>query len=383
MSLRKAACIAGIYEHPTRHAPDVSLAQLHEQVARGALSDAGLSFADVDGYFCASDAPGGAMAMAEYLNLKLKYADSSEGGGASYIAHVGHAAAAIAAGKCNVALITLAGRPRSESDGRSNHASAPALQFESHCEPTTLAMYSMAAARHMHLYGTTSEQLAWVKVAASNHAQYNPNAMLRQPVTVEDVVNSPLVAGVLHRLDCCVISDGGGALVVVRPEIARSLPNPVISLRSHGETVSYRTGASYDILETAVGEAGRRAFEEADIRPSDVRYASIYDSFTITVLLQLEDLGICPKGTAGHFVQDGALISGQGKLAVNTDGGGLCSNHPAFRGGMTKMIEAVRQLRGTAHSEVQVPDCPLALVSGIGGMLGSRHVGSVAILERD
>lgn len=382
MGIRDTACIVGIHEHPTRHAPDISVARLHAEVAAKALEDAGLSFSDVDGYFCASDAPGGALAMAEYMNLKLSHADSSEGGGASYIAHLGHAAAAIATGKCNVALVTLAGRPRSESDGRSEHLSAPALQFEHPFNPTVLSLYGLAAARHMHDFGTTSEQLAWVKVAASHHAQHNPNAMLRKPVTVEDVVNSPLVAGPLHRLDCCVISDGGGALVLTRPEIARSLAQPLITLRGHGEAIRYHPPLGYDLTSTAAAEAGQRAFATAAVTPADIDYASIYDSFTITVLLQLEDLGFCPKGQGGRMVADGGLIAGSGRLPVNTDGGGLCSNHPAFRGGMTKVIEAVRQLRGEAAPQVQVPDCKLALVSGIGGYLGSRHASSVAILER-
>lgn len=382
MTLRNSAAIVGICEHPTRHAPDMSVARLHAEVAHAALEDAGLSFDDVDGYFCASDAPGGALAMAEYLGLNLRYADSSEGGGASYIAHVGHAAAAIAAGKCDVALITLAGRPRSESDGRSTHLSSPALQFERHFEPSVLAMYAMAAMRHMHEFGTTSEQLAWIKVAASRHARHNPLAMLPRAVTVDEVLSSPMVADPLHRLDCCVISDGGGALVVARPEIARSLKRPLVMLRGCGETLRYHPPSGYDFVETGARKAGSIAFAEAGVGPGDIRYASIYDSFTITVLLQLEDLGFCEKGAGGRFVEDGNLISGSGRLPVNTDGGGLCNNHPAFRGGMTKVVEAVRQLRGEAHPAVQVPDCDLALVSGIGGFLGSRHASAVMVLER-
>jgi acetyl-CoA C-acetyltransferase len=199
---------------------------------------------------------------------------------------------------------------------------------------------------------------------------------------VEDVVSSPLVAGPLHRLDCCIISDGGGALVLARPEIARSLARPIVSLRGHGEAIRYHPPAGYDLTSTAATDAGRRAFATAGVTPADIDYASIYDSFTITVLLQLEDLGFCPKGQGGRFVEGGARLAGSGTLPVNTDGGGLCNNHPAFRGGMTKVIEAVRQLRGEATREVQVAGCTLALVSGIGGYLGSRHAGSVAILER-
>lgn len=237
MTIRGKAHIVGAFEHPTRLASDISTTRLHAEVARGALDDAGLRLEDVDGYFCASDAPGGTLAMAEYLGLNLRYHDSTEGGGASYLSHVGHAAAAIATGRCNIALITMGGRPRSESDGRAAHLSSPALPFEQHFKPTVLSMYGMAAARHMYEYGTTSEQLAWVKVAASRHASRNPHALLRQEVSVDDVLASPLVAGPLHRLDCCVITDGGGALVLARPEIARSLGRPSARVRGHGETL--------------------------------------------------------------------------------------------------------------------------------------------------
>lgn len=382
MTIRDKVSIVGAFEHPTRLASDISTARIHAEVARGALDDAGLRLQDVDGYFCASDAPGGTLAMAEYLGLNLRYHDSTEGGGSSYLSHVGHAAAAIASGRCNVALITMGGRPRSESDGRATHLSAPALQFEQHFKPTVLSMYSMAAARHMHEYGTTSEQLAWVKVAASRHASHNANALLRKEVSVEDVLASPRIAGPLHRLDCCVITDGGGALVLTRPEIARSLGRSPVSIRGHGETLRYHRPAGYELLETGVRAAGKAAFDEAGITIADVRYASIYDSFTITVVLQLEDLGFCEKGQGGRFVENGALIANSGVLAVNTDGGGLCNNHPGFRGGMVKMIEAVRQVRGEAHPDLQVPNCDIAVVTGIGGMLGSRHAASVIVLER-
>jgi acetyl-CoA C-acetyltransferase len=244
-------------------------------------------------------------------------------------------------------------------------------------------MYGMVARRHMHEFGTTSEQLAWIKVAASHHAQYNPHAMLRDVVTVEDVLNSPMIADPLHRLDCCVISDGGGAVVVVRPEIARSLKRPLVKVIGAGESVKGQSGGDVDLTYTGAASSGAAAFEEAGVKPSDIQYASIYDSFTITVLVQLEDLGFCAKGQGGRFVADGNLISGVGKLPFNTDGGGLCNNHPANRGGMTKIIEAVRQLRGEAHSKVQVRDCRLALAQGTGGSLGTRHANATLILERE
>ena len=387
MSLRRQACIAGAYEHPTRKAPDKTVAQLHAECARGALADAGLRLQDVDGYYCAGDAPGmGANNMADYLGLKLRQVDSTDTGGSAYLVHVAHAAQAIAAGHCNVALITLAGRPRSEGSSgvapRPVNAAAPDAPWEAPYGPVTVNMYALAAARHMHEFGTTAEQLAWIKVAASHHAQHNPLAMLRDVVTVQDVLASPMISDPLRKLDCCVVSDGGGALVVVRPEIARTLKRPVIHLLGAGETVKGQLGGQVNLTWSGAAISGPLAFAEAGVAPADIQYASIYDSFTITVLIQLEDLGFCKKGEGGRFVADGNLISGVGKLPFNTDGGGLCNNHPANRGGITKVIEAVRQLRGEAHPAVQVPNCRLALAQGTGGLLASRHGSATLILER-
>jgi acetyl-CoA C-acetyltransferase len=224
--------------------------------------------------------------------------------------------------------------------------------------------------------------LAWIKVAASHHAQHNPHAMLRKLVTVDDVLASPMIADPLHRLDCCVVSDGGGAIVLAHRDIARSLANVPVRVRGAGHTVKHLNGGHFDLLASGAVRSGADAFAEAGVAPADIRYASIYDSFTITVLVQLENLGFCAPGQGGRFVEDGGLISGQGRLAVNTDGGGLCNNHPGNRGGMTKVIEAVRQLRGQAHPAVQVPDLSLAVVSGIGGSLGSRHASATLVLER-
>ena len=387
MTIRGKACIAGAYEHPTRKAPDKTVAQLHAECAQGALADAGLSLHDVDGYFCAGDAPGlGALSMADYMGLPCRHVDSTDTGGSSYLLHVSHAAQAIAAGKCNVALITLAGRPRSESSSgtqpRNWGQNVPDEPFELPYGVVTVNNYALVAARHMHDWGTTSEQLAWIKVAASHHAQHNPNAMLRDVVTVADVLASPMISDPLHRLDCCVVSDGGGALIVTRPEIAKSLKRPIVSVRGAGEALKGPRGGRVDLSYSAAAWSGKTAFEEAGLMPADIQYASIYDSFTITVLMQLEDLGFCKKGEGGRFVADGNLISGVGKLPFNTDGGGLCNNHPSNRGGMTKVIEAVRQLRGEAHPQVQVKICGIALAQGMGGQLGSRHGSATLILER-
>jgi acetyl-CoA C-acetyltransferase len=389
MTIKGKAYIAGIYEHPTRKADDKSLAQLHAEVAKGALEDAGLTRADVDGYFCAGDAPGlGPLSLVDYMGLRVRHMDTTETGGSSYVIHVGHAAQAIAAGKCSVALITLAGRPRAEGMAtgtapRNYGSAAPDVQFEYPFGPTVVNMYAMAAQRHMHEFGTTSAQLAWIKVAASHHAQHNPHALLREVVTVDDVVNSPMIADPLHRLDCCVITDGGGALVVVSPEVAKRVQRPRVRLLGAGEAPKHQMGGKIDLTYTGAARSGALAFAEAGVTPADIKYVSIYDSFTITVLICLEDLGFCPKGGGGRFVEDGNLISGRGRLPFNTDGGGLCNNHPANRGGMTKVIEAVRQLRGEAHPKVQVPNCGLALAHGTGGSLGTRHGSATVILERE
>jgi|TARA_B100001029_G_scaffold179533_1_gene189414 acetyl-CoA C-acetyltransferase len=389
MSINGKAYIAGVYEHPTRKATDKSLAQLHAESALGALKDAGLTKDDVDGYFCAGDAPGlGPLSLVDYMGLKLKHIDATETGGSSYVLHVGHAAEAIAMGKCSVALITLAGRPRAEGMAtgtapRNYGSSAPDVAFEFPFGPTVVNMYAMCAQRHMYEYGTTSEQLAWIKVAASHHAQYNEHAMLRNVVTVDEVVNSPMIADPLHRLDCCVISDGGGAIIVTSPEVAKSLKRPLVKVLGAGEAPKHQMGGKVDLTYSGAVWSGPMAFDEARVKPADIKYASIYDSFTITVLMQLEDLGFCEKGEGGAFVSDGNLIAGSGKLPFNTDGGGLCNNHPANRGGLTKVIEAVRQLRGEAHPKVQVPNCDLALAHGTGGSLGTRHGSATVIMERE
>jgi acetyl-CoA C-acetyltransferase len=317
--------------------------------------------------------------MTEYLGLKCRHVDSTETGGSSYLVHVGHAAQAIMAGKCSVALITMAGRPRSEA-----FFLPPPVTPDQTLEPlwgmSVASEYALAATRHMHEFGTTSAQLAEVKVAASLHAQHNPNALLRTPVTVEEVLESPMVSSPLHRLDCCVVTDGGGAVVVVSPEVARDLNRRSAKVLGHGEAVKHADNGRIDLTYTGAVFSGPRAFAEARVTPADIDYASIYDSFTITVIETLEDLGFCEKGEGGKFVLDGALQAPYGKLPFNTDGGGLCNNHPAHRGGITKIIEAVRQLRGEANPHVQVPDCTVALVHGTGGSIGTRMGSATLIL---
>lgn len=387
MTIRGAAHIAGVYEHPDRTIPDRTIPQIHREVALGALADAGLTMADVDAYYSAGDAPGfGLLSMIDYLGLDVRHVDDTETGGSSYLVHVRHAAEAIAAGHIDVALITLAGNPRSGGappGGSGRSSAAPESNFESFFGMGVVGGYAMAAQRHMYEFGTTSAQLAEIKVAASTHAQHNEHAFLRDVVTVDEVLESRLVSDPLHLLDSCVITDGGGALVVVSEAVAATLDRHTIPVLGTGEAIKDTRAGRVDLTYTAAVVSGPAAFEQAGVAPGDIDYASIYDSFTITVLVTLEDLGFCEKGKGGEFVLDGALQAPHGRLPFNTDGGGLCNNHPANRGGMTKVIEAVRQLRGEAHPAVQVPDCELALAHGTGGSMATRVGSATLILGRD
>jgi acetyl-CoA C-acetyltransferase len=382
MSIRGAAYIVGAHEHPGRVMPDISAAQIHVECAFAALADAGLGTGDVDGYFVSGDAPGGPVAMADYLGLSVRHVDTTDIGGSSYVSQVSHAAQAIAASKCSVALITMGGRPRT-GGRRAPAATGPAHSFESVYGHSNPASYALAARRHMHEYGTTSAQLAEVKVAASFHASHNPYAFLQREVTVEEVLESPYVAEPLHRLDCCVVTDGGGALVVVSPAVYRDLARRGVKVLGAGEALKHTDRGQIDLTYTGAVWSGPRAFAEAGVSPGDINFASIYDSFTITVIETLEDLGFCEKGTGGRYVLDGALRAPHGRLPFNTDGGSLCNNHPANRGGMTRTIEAVRQLRGEAAPALQVPDCQLALVHGTGGWLGTRMGSATLILGQE
>jgi acetyl-CoA C-acetyltransferase len=385
VSIRGKAFIAGIYEHPLREIPDRTTSQIHAEVAVGALADAGLTISDVDAYFCDGSAGFGGMSMADYMGLKITHTDSTETGGSSYVVHVGHAAEAIAAGKCQVALVTLAGKPRTSQmfgGGRPGGGSPTSDGvFEGLWGMSgAVTGYALAATRHMYQYGTTSAQMAEIKVAASLHAQHNPHAFLQNVFTVEEVLESPMICSPLRRDDCCVVTDGGGAVVVVSPEVARDLDRTCAKVLGHGEAIKHAENGRLDLTYTGAVVSGPRAFEEAGVTQADIDYASIYDSFTITVIETLEDLGFCEKGKGGQFVLDGALVAPDGKLPFNTDGGGLCNNHPANRGGMTKVLEAVRQIRGESHPAVQVPNCTIALAHGTGGSIGARMGSSTLIL---
>ena len=379
------ARIVGVYEHPRRVITDMSVPELHAEVALGALADAGLALTDVDALYCAGDAPGiGPFSMAEYLGLRPKVFNTTDIGGASPIASVGEAAWAIAGGRCSVALITSAGLPRQVAPARTADAglaSPPEAHWEPAAASTVPALYALCAMRHMYEFGTTSRDLAEVKVASAWHASHNPNALLPRRVTVDEVLESPMISDPLHRLDCCVVTDGGGAIVVAAPEVAAQLSRASVAVRGYGASLKNTGAGAADLTYTGGVISGQQAFSEASVRPADIQYASIYDSYTITVIMNLESLGFCAHGAGGRFVRDGTLQAPGGALPVNTDGGGLSSNHPANRGGVTKVIEAVRQLRGEANAGVQVPGCTLALAHGAGGHLGTRMGAATVILE--
>jgi acetyl-CoA C-acetyltransferase len=383
MSLSRKTAVAGVYEHPTRFAPDKSMFQIMAESIRGALDDAGLSIKDVDGLCTAGMGMGamGIVGFCDYLNLTPNFVDGTNIGGSSFVAHTAHAAAAINAGLCNVAVIvygsTAASARFAIGTGGGGGGGDPCDQFEFPFGPTTVGAYAMIAQRHMHDYGTRPEQLAEIAVTMRHHASMNPVAKYRDPITVDDVLASRVISSPLHLLDCCIISDGGGALVVTSAERARDLKKKPAYILGAGETVRHAARGQRDFLEIAAHQSGRLAFEHAGVTHKDIDIAMIYDSFTITVLTTLENLGFCKRGEGGAFVTGGRLRY-DGELPINTDGGGLSSNHPGMRG-MFLVIEAVKQLRGECGPR-QVKDCRIALAHGTGGALGTRHSGATLIL---
>lgn len=380
MSLKNEIAVVGAYEHPRRWAPDKTAYQIAAESAQAALADAGLTIADVDGYATSGVGPIGALSMCHHLNLKPDWIDSTAIGGSSFVAQVAYAGAAIRAGLCRTVLITYGSTAASERFAigtGGGFSTDPPDNFDVPYGPTIVGAYGMVAQRHMHEYGTTSEQLAEIAVTMRRHAGLNPNAKYRDPITVEDVLASRVISSPLHLLDCCVISDGGGALVVTSAERARDLKKRPVLVLGAGVANRHNGIGQRDILDIAARQSGARAFERAGVKHGDVDLCMIYDSFTITVLATLENLGFCKLGEGGAFVQDGRIGLG-GALPVNLDGGGLSSNHPGMRG-IFLVIEAVKQLRGEAGAR-QVEDAQIALCHGTGGWLGIKHSGATLIL---
>jgi acetyl-CoA acetyltransferase len=340
-----------------------------------ALDDAGLRLSDVDGLITAGyPTVMPALDLAQYLGIQPAYIDSTDIGGSSFEMHIAHADAAVRAGLCDVVLITYASTQRQDRSRKLGGAEQPpysfAAQFESETGlPSPIGGYALAAARHMHEFGTTSEQLADVAVAARAWAGLNEKAFKREPITRDDVLSSPLICSPLHLLDCCLVTDGGGALVVTSRERASNLRRAPITVLGYGQQITHADiSLAPDLVRTGAVGSGKAAFAMAGLRPEDVDVAEIYDSFTITVILSLEDLGFCQKGEGGPFVGAGRIAPG-GDFPLNTTGGGLSYCHPGMFG-LLLLVEGVRQLRGEC-GERQVPAAEVALCHGTGGVLSS------------
>lgn len=398
MSQDREAAIVGIYEYPSRAVDgELSALQIKAESAARALEDAGLNWSDVDAIYDAGDGGGmmSGLTIAEYFGLNPTVINTTGVGGSSFEYHAAHAKRDIAAGKANVALLTYGSTAHSNAraigvGGRGGGGAHPAENMDTFAGMTLVANYAMVAHRHMHDYGTTSRQLAEISIATRTHAMRNPDAVKAmedlefldiRETTIDDVVDSRMIADPLHLLECCMISDGGGAVVIASPEVARDCKKPPVWILGSGEATKYPESGG-DITTSAAAQSGPIAFAEAGVTPGEIDVAMIYDSFSITVLAILEDLGFCAKGEGGAWVEGGRLRFDRPDdgPALNTDGGGLSSNHPGMRG-IFLLIEAARQLRGESCS--QVAGAKLAVAHGNGGMLGSRHAAGTIILGKD
>jgi acetyl-CoA acetyltransferase len=368
-TLRGQAAIVGVATAGTGEAPGRTSIELLGEAAIAAVRDAGVALADVDGVFAATGVHGvPALSVAEYLGLKPRYIEGTNVGGASFEIHLLQAAAALRAGLCNVALIAYGSNQRT-AGGRLVSLSEPQWHETPYRPRHPITGYAMAAARHMHQYGTTREDLAAVAVAARKWANRNPEAFARGPLSIEDVLKSRMISDPLTVADCCLVTDGGAACVLVRAERARDLKQKPVYLLGAGVAASHRSVVQMrDLTATAAVESGQRAFEMAAVGREDVDLLMLYDAFTINTILFLEDLGYCPKGEGGRFVASGAINPG-GALNVNTNRGGLSCVHPGMYG-LFLIVEAVTQLRGEA-GERQV-EAEIALCHGNGGTLASQ-----------
>ena len=364
--------IVGVAESDFGTVPDRTVHELHAQAAGRAVEDAGISRDEIDGLLSAGGTdPLHVLQLAEYLGLQPRFVDSTMVGGSSWETFVEHALFAIAAGRCNTALLVYASTAKSDVARRYRPADA-ALgprgpnQWEVPFGPTLISKYAMIARRHMHQYGTTSAQLAAIAVATRKNASRNPKAVMRDPITLDDVLSSRMVSDPLHLLDCCLRTDGGGAVILTTAERARSLRKPPVWVIGAASAASHLSMTQMeDMTVSPAARSGPAAFAQAGITPKDVDVLEIYDAFTIMALMTLEALGFCQPGEGGPFVEDGKLAY-DGALPANTDGGGLSSNHPGMRG-IFLLIEAARQLRG--ESTAQVPDARIAVCNATGGYM--------------
>jgi acetyl-CoA acetyltransferase len=377
-ALSKAAAIVGVGESPVGRVPHLSTAALQRAAAEAALADAGLTLADIDGLLTTPvRVENWAMPVAmvaQELGLRPNYMATLDVAGASGVSMVHHAAMAIASGQAK-AVLCVGGQANLSGHGRTDAVAQMSMggwahpDFEAPNGPLIPTLYAMVAQRHMHEYGTTAEQMAEVAVTMRAHAALNPNAHKRDLITVQDVLASRMATSPLHVLDCALVSDGAAAFVVTSADRARDLKHKPVSLLGTGYGCSHTYIGEYDnITATGAVQSGKEAFRQAGVTPADVDVAELYDCFTITVIVELEDLGFCAKGEGGAFVQ-GGRIGLKGALPVTTHGGLLSAGHPGLAGGMFHVLEGVRQVRGSAGDR-QVPEVELALVHGNGGIIG-------------
>jgi len=379
----KAAIVGAAETNELGLIPDKPMIMLHAEAAMNALADAGLTKDDVDAVFTAGLAP---YEIAEYMGIVPKYTDGTAVGGSSFVIHVSHAATAIAEGRCEVALITHgeSGRSRVGQPPRATDPGGLRGQFEAPWGlPQPVGAYAMACSRHMAQYGTTKEQLAEIAVATRKWALLNPKAFYygQGELTIEDVFNSPLIAWPFNRHDVCLVTDGGGALVMTSMERARDLKQVPVAVIGAGESHDHAMISQMpDFTSFAARISGKNAMEMAGVTHADIDLAMIYDSFTYTVLVSLEELGFCGKGDGGAFVSGQRTAPG-GEFPMNTNGGGLSYTHTGMYG-MFALIEGVRQVRQAYVDEGirQVPNCDIALVHGTGGLLSSA---GTVILKRE
>ena len=349
--------------------------ELHFQATSRAIADAGLTKDDIDGFGSCGTGLLSPIEVAEYCGLRPDWVDGTSVGGSSWEFMVEHALAAIEAGHAEVVVLAYGSTARADLKRRTRRTSnlsfgthGPA-QFDAPFGHTLISRYAMAARRHMHEFGTTIEQLAEIAVSTRFNASHNPDAYYREPISIDEVQSSRMMADPLTKLHCCIRSDGGGAVVLASEERARDLAKRPVWILGTGEATSHTTMSEWpDFTESPAVRSGRRAFARAGVSPADIDCAQIYDAFTPMVLLSLEALGFCDRGEGGAFVEGGTLRLG-GALPTNTDGGGLSSCHPGMRG-MFLLVEAVRQLRGEAEGR-QVPDAELCCVNGTGGWFSS------------
>jgi len=370
-SLRGTTAIAGVGTAGIGQAPGFTHLELLAQASARALDEAGLTFKDVDGLFTATLVnffP--TLTIGEYLGIRPKVAGGTNVGGSSFVDHVISAAMALNAGLCEVALICYGSNVRSGAGKHTTMADPP--PYEQPYEPRMpITAYALAAARHMHQYGTTRRHLAEVAVAARKWAQLTPEASERGPLTIDEVLAARMICDPLSLRDCCLVTDGAGAVVMVRTDRARDLKQkPVYLLGGAAAQWHRQISAMPDLTVSAAAESGARAFAMARLKPQDIDVVQLYDAFTINVLLFLEDLGFCKKGEGAAFVSNGGIAPG-GHLPVNTNGGGLSYCHPGMYG-IFLLVEAARQLRGQAEPARQVAGAEIALCHGNGGTLSSQ-----------